>query len=180
MLTNSSTSPRSSTVTQPTIRPWSSATRTSSARTLFGSRQAAESRLTSVKRESERTVPNPTSSSSSTEELATSTIAGRSRRFAARIWILESVPATAMDRSIRFFLFLCADAQLQAAGRDDHEDEDDESPGEGDDLPTARGHLKGGDLGPVGAVLFVEVLQHPFGRAPHVADSIDDQTKREG
>src|SRR2546428_12832831 len=178
MLTNSSTSPRSSTVTQPTIRPWSSATRTSSARTLFGSRQAAESRLTSVKRDSERTVPNPTSSSSCTEELAISTIAGMSRRFAARISILELVGATAMDRSIRFFL--CADARLQAAGRDHHEDEDDESPGEGDDLPAARCHLKGGDLGPVGAVLFVEVRQHPFGRAPHVADSIDEQTEREG
>src|SRR3989441_1845305 len=179
MLINSSTSPRSSTVTQPTIRPWRSATRTSSARTLFGSRQAAESRLTSVKTDSERTVPNPTSSSSSTEEVAISTIAGISRRFAARIWILALVRATAMDRSTRFFLFLCADARLQAAGRDHHEDKDDESPGEGDDLPAARGHLKGGNLGPVSAVLLVEVLQHPFGRAPHVTDSKDQQTERE-
>src|SRR3989454_1668812 len=179
MLINSSTSPRSSTVTQPTIRPWSSATRTSSARTLFGSCQAAESRLTSVKTDSERTVPNPTSSSSSTEEVAISTIAGMSRRFAARIWILALVRATAMDRSTRFFLFLCADARLQAAGRDHHEDKDDESPGEGDDLPAARGHLKGGNLGPVSAVLLVEVLQHPFGRAPHVTDSKDQQTERE-
>src|SRR6266581_626528 len=179
MLINSSTSPRSSTVTQPTIRPWSSATRTSSARTLFGARQAAESRWTSVKRDSERTVPNPTSSSSSTEEVAISTIAGMSRRFAARIRMLALVRATAMDRSIPFFLFLRADARLQAAGRDDHEEEDDESPGEGDDLPAARCHLKGGDLGPVSAVLLVEVLQHPFGRPQDVADSKDEKTERE-
>src|SRR5881296_3273198 len=158
MLINSSTSPRSSTVTQPTIRPWSSATRTSSARTLFGARQAAESRWTSVKRDSERTVPNPTSSSSSTEEVAISTIAGMSRRFAARIRMLELVRATAMDRSIPFFLFGCADARLQAAG---------------------RCHVKGGDLGPVSAVLLVEVLQHPFGRPQDVADSKDEKTERE-
>src|SRR5437870_10500056 len=179
MLINSSTSPRSSTVTQPTIRPWSSATRTSSARTLFGARQAAESRWTSVKRDSERTVPNPTSSSSSTEEGAISAIAGMSRRFAARIRMRELVRATAMDRLIPFFLFVCADARLQAAGRDDHEEEDDESPGEGDDLPAARCHLKGGDLGPVSAVLLVEVLQHPFGRPQDVADSKDEKTERE-
>src|SRR5207244_10650883 len=102
-----------------------------------------ESRWASVKRGAARTVPSPTSSSSSTEEVAISTIAGMSRRFAARIRRLELVRATAMDRLIPFFLFVCADARLQAAGRDDHEEEDDESPGESEELAAARCQQKG-------------------------------------
>ena len=105
MLINSSAPPRSSTVTQPTTRPSSSANQTSSSRTKFGSSQAADRRASSLKTNSDRGVPNPISSSSPVEEFDTVTIAGMSSRVAGRRRTPELSPDIAPSSRAFHFRF---------------------------------------------------------------------------
>src|SRR5438552_2334474 len=94
MLISSISAPRSSVVTKPAISSSLTATKSSSPRTRFGSSHTAESHLASEKRDSERGVPNPTSSSSATEVFEIRTRAGMSSLVADRTKIRDKTSDT--------------------------------------------------------------------------------------
>src|SRR5438552_8157323 len=122
MLISSISAPRSSVVTKPAISSSRTATKSSSPRTRFGSSHTAESHLASEKRDSERGVPNPTSSSSATEVFEIRTRAGMSSLVADRtrirgktsdterpcrapfIWITVQVPVAAHGATETHFM----------------------------------------------------------------------------